>query len=454
MGWDFATDPAFQERLDWVKGFVKEELEPLEVVFPDQEFLPLDDVRSKVVGPLQDEVRARSLWAPHLPKEFGGQGFTAVELCLLNEILGRSTWASIVFGTMAPDTGNSEILEKFGTAEQKATYLQPLRDGEIRSCFSVTEPQGGGDPKVFTTTAVRDGDDWVINGRKYFSSNADIAEFLIVMAITNPDVPVHRGASLFIVPRGTAGISFEGNHALFGSNPWAAHHALLRYDNVRVPADALLGELDGGFAVMQTRMGGGRLHMSMRAIGLCQRMIDIMAERALSRTTQGSRLADKQFVQGYLTDSWSELLQFRLMVLHASWVVDTYGGGSTQARREIGAVKARMPYVTRGIAERTIQVLGALGTTEKMPVMQWLTNTMIFSLADGPTEVHKVNLARSLFKDFAPYEGDWPSEFLDDRLARARAKYGAVLDQIPYTPSPVVPNWQQRPVWQSAPTPA
>jgi alkylation response protein AidB-like acyl-CoA dehydrogenase len=427
MAWDFSTDPVFQEKLAWVDDFVRTELEPLEVIFPDQEFLPLDTTRKKIVKPLQDEVRKRDLWAPHLSKELGGQGFSAVDLCLLNEILGRSTWASIVFGTMAPDTGNAEILEKFGTAQQKETYLQPLLDGEIRSCFSVTEPQGGGDPKVFTTTAVRDGDGWVINGRKYFSSNADIAEFLIVMAVTNPEVKVHHGASLFVVPRGTEGITFEGNHPLFGAEPWGAHHGLLRYENVRVPADAILGEENKGFEVMQTRMAGGRLHMSMRAIGLCQRMIEIMGERAQSRFTQGSKLIDK------------------LMVLHASWVVDTQGGEA--ARREIGAVKARMPYITRDIAQRTIQVLGALGTTEMMPVMRWLMSTMVFSLADGPTEVHKVNLGRSLFRDFSPYEGDWPTEFYENRLARAKAKHAGTIEQIPYTPTPVVPNWQAAQEW-------
>ena len=184
----------------WIRDFVREEVEPLEVLFPGCEFLPLDDERRRIVDPLKQQVRDQGLWAPHLGPELGGQGFGAVKLTLINEILGRATWASIVFGTQAPDTGNAEILARFGTQEQKDRYLAGLLSGEIFSCFSMTEPQGGSDPRVFTTRAVRDGDDWVINGRKYWSSNASVASFFIVVAITDPDVPVHKGASTFLVP--------------------------------------------------------------------------------------------------------------------------------------------------------------------------------------------------------------------------------------------------------------
>ena len=206
MAWDFSTEPEFAKKLDWIREFVREEVEPLEVLFPGCEFLPLNDERRKIVDPLKQQVRDQGLWAPHLGPELGGQGFGAVKLTLINEILGRSPWAPIVFGTQAPDTGNAEIIARFGTQNQKDRYLSGLLSGEIFSCFSMTEPQGGADPRVFTTRAVRDGDDWVITGRKYFSSNASVASFFIVVAITNPDVAVHHGASTFLIPADTPGL--------------------------------------------------------------------------------------------------------------------------------------------------------------------------------------------------------------------------------------------------------
>ena len=238
MAWDFSTEPEFEKKLDWIRDFVRDEVEPLEVLFPGCEFLPLDDERRRIVDPLKQQVRDQGLWAPHLGPELGGQGFGAVKLTLINEILGRSTWAPIVFGTQAPDTGNAEILARFGTQEQKDRYLAGLLSGEIFSCFSMTEPQGGSDPRVFTTRAVREaeGEHWVINGRKYFSSNASVASFFIVVAITDPDVPVHRGASTFLIPAGTPGLNIEATHHLVGSPPHEPGHSLVHYDNVRVPA--------------------------------------------------------------------------------------------------------------------------------------------------------------------------------------------------------------------------
>ena len=206
MTWDFSTDAEFSKKLDWIRNFVRDEVEPLDALFPGCEYLPLDEQRRKIVDPLKQRVREQGLWAPHLGPELGGQGFGAVKLTLINEILGRTAWGPIVFGTQAPDTGNAEILARFGTQEQKDCYLEGLLSGEIFSCFSMTEPQGGADPRVFTTHAVRDGDEWVITGRKYFSSNASVAAFFIVVAITDPDVPVHRGTSTFLIDAGTPGL--------------------------------------------------------------------------------------------------------------------------------------------------------------------------------------------------------------------------------------------------------
>lgn len=432
MAWDFSTEPEFEPKLAWIRDFVHDEVEPLEVAFPGCEFLPLDDERRAIVDPLKQQVREQGLWAPHLGPDLGGQGFGAVKLTLINEILGRSSWAPIVFGTQAPDTGNAEILARFGTDEQKDSYLAGLLSGEIFSCFSMTEPQGGSDPRVFTTRAVREGDDWVINGRKYFSSNATVASFFIVVAITDPDVPVHRGASTFLIPAGTPGLDIEATHHLFGSLPHEAGHSLIRYDNVRVPATAMLGEPGHGFEILQARLAGGRIHHAMRSIGVAQRALDMMAHRAKSRYTQGSSLAEKQLVQAFIADSYAELLQFRLTVLHAAWLIDT--AGEHAARKEIGVCKILASQVLKSIGLRAIQVHGAMGLTEQLPLANVLLGGVALGLADGPTEAHKVNLARMVLKGYQPEDPEWPSEFMDNRIADAKAKYGDRLDRIPALP--------------------
>src|SRR3954449_5067494 len=300
MAWDFDTDPEFQAKLDWADEFVREEVEPLDLLWPDRVFTPLDDKLRKVVDPLKQEVRRQKLWATHLGPELGGEGYGQLKLALLNEILGRSMWAPVVFGCQAPDTGNAEILAHYGTPEQKERYLRPLLDGELFSCYSMTEPHAGADPTLFTTSAAKDGDEWVINGRKFFSSNADTASFLIVMAVTNADAGAYRGMSMLVVPTDTPGVKIERRIGLFGEAPGERHHALIHYDNVRVPPDALLGGEGQAFAIAQPRLGGGRVHHAMRTIGLAQRALDMMCERAISRQVSGSRLADKQFVQGYI----------------------------------------------------------------------------------------------------------------------------------------------------------
>jgi acyl-CoA dehydrogenase len=432
MAWDFSTEPEFEEKLDWIRTFVRDEVEPLDTLFPNCAFLPLDDERRPFVDPLKQQVRDRGLWAPHLGPELGGQGFGAVKLTLINEILGRSSWAPIIFGTHAPDTGNAEILARFGTQEQKDRYLTALLSGEIFSCFSMTEPQGGSDPRVFTTTAVRDGDEWVLNGRKYFSSNASVASFFIIVAITDPDVPVHKGASTFLVPAGTPGMVIEATHQLFGAPSYDPGHSLIRYDNMRVPAEAMLGEPGQGFAVAQSRLAGGRIHHAMRTIGLAQHAIDMMATRAKSRFTQGSSLADKQLVQAYIADSYTELMPFRLAVLHAAWLIDTQG--EPAARAEIGACKILASKVLESIARRAIQVHGAIGVSEQLPLANMLLGGIVLGMADGPSEAHKVNLARLLLKSYEAGDPEWPSEFLDNRVAAVQAKYGDRVDRVPAVP--------------------
>jgi acyl-CoA dehydrogenase len=434
MAWDFSTEPEFQEKLDWARRFIDEEVQPLEVLFPESGYLPLDDTRRKVVDPLKQQVRDQGLWAAHLPPSLGGQGYGAMKLALLNEILGRvSVWGSIVFGTQAPDTGNAEIIARYGTDEQKRRYLRPLLDGEIFSCFSMTEPQGGADPNVFTTRAVRDGDEWVIDGQKYWSSNASVASFFIIMAITNPDVPVHRGASMFLVPAETPGVRQAARHQLYGHPDFSSGHGLMSYENLRVPADAMLGAEGSGFEIAQSRLAGGRIHHAMRSVGLCQRAIDMMGERAVSRFTQGSRLADKQFVQGYMADSVTELMQFRLAVFYAAWKIDQEGEHA--CRKEIAALKIATPRVIESIVRRSIQVHGGLGLTEEMPLARDYVTGMVLGLADGPTEVHQMNLARAVLKGYEPAPGMWPTGSREVVLEGLRAKYAGIVEPIPYVPT-------------------
>ena len=270
----------------------------------------------------------------------------------------------------------------------------------------MTEPQGGSDPQVFTTRAVREGDDWIINGCKYWSSNASVASFFIVVAITNPDVAVHKGASTFLVPKDTPG-SWSNHPPPRRLAQARSGHSLVRYDNVRVPASAMLGEEGGGFGVAQSRLAGGRLHHAMRSIGVAQRAIDMMGRRAKSRFTQGSVLADKQLIQGVRRRLTIELAQFRLLVLHAAWLVDTQGEHA--AREAIAACKIQTANVLKSIGLRAIQVHGGLGLTDQMPLSSVLFGGIALGLADGPTEAHKVNLARMVLRATNPRTRSGPA---------------------------------------------
>jgi len=427
MGWDFETDPEFQAKLDWADEFVREEVEPLDMVWGGLEYHPLDDVRRKAIDPLKAQVRAQKLWAAHLGPELGGEGYGQLRLALLNEILGRSSWAPIVFGTQAPDTGNAEIIAHYGTPEQKERYLRPLLEGEMFSCYSMTEPHAGADPTMFKCRAELDGDEWVINGWKFFSSNASTASFFIVMAVTDPDVSAYRGMSMFLVPADTKGINIVRNLGVGTESGAHGSHALIHYEDVRVPADAVLGGPGQAFAIAQTRLGGGRIHHAMRTIGLSKKAFDMMCERALSRETQGSLLADKQFVQGYIADSYAQLMQFRLFVLYTAWTIDKYQD-YRRVRKDIAAVKALLPGVLQDISQRAMQVHGALGVTSEMPfVRMWLAGASL-GLADGPTEVHKVTVARQVLRDYRPSEDLWPTEHIPKKVAAAREKYAEYLE--------------------------
>jgi len=427
--WDFSTEPEFQAKLDWMKRFVEEECYDLDVLFP-QHGAPYD-VKNKparaILKPLQAEVKKQRLWACHLGPELGGEGYGQMKLALMNEILGRSYWASTVFGTQAPDTGNAEILAMFGTQEQKDRYLVPLLENDIVSCFSMTEPHAGADPGEFICKAWREGDEWVIEGEKWFSSNARYAAFLIIMAVTNPEASNSGKMSMFIVPTDTPGIEIVRNVGVIDEDPTEDHgiHGYMRYNKVRVPLDAMLGGPGEGFKVAQARLGGGRVHHAMRTVGRCQRAIEMMTERAVSRRTKGRMLGDHQFVQGMIADSVIELEQFRLMVLKTAWIIDTQPHGA--ARTHIAMCKVAMAKVMHDIAQRAIQIHGSLGATNEMPLGSLYLGAISLGLADGPTEVHKVQVAKAALGMAKPAPGLFPSEHLPTRRAAALEKYGHIL---------------------------
>ncbi|GAA3513510.1 acyl-CoA dehydrogenase family protein [Aeromicrobium panaciterrae] len=429
MSWDFETEPEFQAKLDWIDAFVRDEIEPLELL---GEFHPADKSSSAtttLIRGLQDQVKAQGLWACHLGPELGGQGYGQVKLALMNEIVGRSQWAPYVFGSQAPDSGNAEILAHFGTDEQKATYLQPLLDGEISSCYSMTEPQvSGSDPTLQKTTAILDGAEWVVNGEKWFQTNAQYADFFIVMAVTEPDVEdPYRRMSLVIVPAETPGVEFVRHLEVAGEGSARTSHSYLKFTDVRVPAANLLGERGGAFAIAQTRLGGGRIHHAMRAIGRARQAFDMLCERAVSRDVRQGRLSGMQMTQEKIADSWIEIEQFRLLVLRTAWLIDRHQDYK-MVRKDISAVKVAMPAVLHNVAQRAMHLHGALGVSDELPLASMAHIAEVMGIVDGPTEVHKILLARELLKNYTPVEGPWPTAHIPTRREAAREKYAELLE--------------------------
>ena len=424
MAWDFETDPEFQKKLDWIEEFMREEVEPVSHLGMAAYS---GEGRERLIKPLQAKVKEQGLWACHLGPELGGQGFGQVKLALINEKLGRNSLAPSVFGCQAPDTGNAEIIAHYGTDEQKEKWLRPLLDGEIRSAFSMSEPTGGSDPLTFRTTAVLEGNEWVINGEKWFSTGARWSTILIVYAVTDPDAKdPYRRMSMFIVPTKTPGVEIIRN---VGVGETDGSEGYVRYNNVRVPYEALLGGRGMAFVIGQTRLGGGRVHHAMRTVGACRHALDLMCQRAVSRTTREGRLADYQMVQEQIADSWIQLEQFRLLVLRTAWLIDKHKDYQ-KVRKDIAAVKVAMPKVYHDIAAKALHIHGALGVSNEMPFMGMLTSAMVMGIADGPTEVHKVTVAKQVLKDYRPDQDLFPSYHLPKLREAALDKYGSAIEDL------------------------
>ena len=299
-----------------------------------------------------------------------------------------------------------------------------------------TEPQAGSDPGEFTCRAHRDGDEWVINGEKWFASNFVYAEFLIVMVITNPDVPVYQGSSMMLVPKDTPGMELVRNvHLGGGASGDDAGHAYLRFTDARVPAENLLGDEGSGFKIAQTRLGGGRVHHGMRSVGQAQRALDMMCERVLSRETKGSLIGEKQSIQHWIADSWIQIQQFRLQVLHTAWLIDRGvrdsadgKGDYARIRQHIAGVKVATPKVLIDVVYRALHAHGSLGVSNEMPLVGMWMSAPVMGIADGPTEVHKDTIAKTVLKQYRPAEGLFPSQHIPTRTDAARAHVEARIE--------------------------
>jgi len=421
VGWDFETDAEFAGQLAWMRAFIDRELIPLEPIFDE---LPQEEWRL-AKGYLQDQVKAQGLWGAFLGPELGGSGFGQLKLALMSEIIGRCMMSMTIFGVQAPDSGNMELLAHGATDGQKERWLWPNLRGEISSAFALTEPFfAGSDPTVIGTTAIADGDEWVINGRKWFITNASVADIILVFAETSPDGRPHHHASVFIVPAGTPGMEIVRDIGTM-AHPDVAYgrpgnHAEIVFRDCRVPADHLIGQPGDGFVLAQQRLGGGRIHHAMRWLGMAQRSLDIMGERAVSRTSHGKLLAQHQMIQDYFALSHTEIQAARLLTFQTAWKVDKYGAAAVRA--DLGMVKAHVSKVVLAVLDRTIQVCGALGYSSDLPVEAWYRSTRFGPIGDGPDELHKSVLARTLLKEYRPVEG-WPTEHIPSRRPAAQERW-------------------------------
>jgi acyl-CoA dehydrogenase len=390
---DFSPSPRVEELRGRIDAFLDEHLYPVEL----EALRALDEeVGPGVAYPailveLRERARADGLWNLFMPDEEHGAGLTNWEYGMLCEAMGRSLVAPMVFNCSAPDTGNMEILAEHGTAEQKERWLRPLLDGEIRSCFSMTEPEvSGSDPTLLRGRAELDGGEWVIDAHKWFTSGAVGASVAIAMVVTDPDAAPHKRASMILVPTDAPGFNLIRPVPVMGHSGGPGH-CEIRYESCRVPEANLLGARGAGFKIAQDRLGPGRIHHCMRAIGAAERALEMMCRRANQRDSFGGKLGEKQFVQDFIARSRIEIDGARLMVLNAAWRMDAYG--KREARQEISMTKVVAANVCMDVLDRAIQVHGALGVSDDTPLALMWRSLRMLRLADGPDEVHKMVIA-------------------------------------------------------------
>jgi acyl-CoA dehydrogenase len=387
------------DRREQVRSFMEEHVYPNESALARE-----DEAADALVASLRQEAKDAGLWAPHLPPEAGGSGSGFLEYAYLNEEIGRSMYAQLVFGCQAPDAGNGEILHLFGTERQKKEFLEPLVSGVTRSFFGMTEPEvSGSDPTGLRGRAVRNGDEWAINAHKWFSSGADGAGFGIVMVVTEPDADPHRRASMILVPTDAPGYELVRKIPVMGheGRGWGTH-CETRFTDVRVPFENVLGEPGDGFRIAQKRLGPGRIHHVMRWLGQMQRAFDLMCSYSLARKTFGEPLADKQTVQNWIAESAAEIQACRLLTMQAAQRIDD----GDEARVEVSALKFYAAKVLNDVIDRALQVHGGLGMTEDTPLASMWRQARAGRIYDGPDEVHKMVVARRVLRAYAD-GGTW-----------------------------------------------
>lgn len=396
-------DFSISEEMSYLLGNVEEVLEreviPLESAFLSKGFYALEPA----IESARRKVKEMGLWAPQVPRELGGLGLSLLEHGLLSEVLGKSPLGHYVFGCQAPDAGNIEILHKYGTEEQKRTYLEPLSAGRIRSCFSMTEPDApGSNPTQLFCKAESEGDDYVISGRKWFTSAADGAAFAIVMAVTNPDAPAHLRASQIIVPTDTPGFERVRNISIMGKpGDGYSSHAEIAYNDCRVPKSNRLGPEGKGFLIAQERLGPGRIHHCMRWLGIAERAFELMCERAVSRKIDNIELlGQKGIVQAWIAESRAAMNAARLAVLETAWKIDKHG--FAEVKDSISLIKFHVAGVMLSVVDKAIQVHGALGITDDTVLSYFYAHERGARIYDGPDEVHKISAARHILKRFMP----------------------------------------------------
>ena len=395
---NFETSEKMKAVLEMINEFVDKELIPMENEFRSKDFRELlPELKKK-----RDMVKKMELWGPNIPKEYGGMGLDLMDHALVSEALGRSPLGHYVFNCQAPDAGNIEILHLHGTEEQKKEYLKPLIDGDIRSCFSMTEvDMPGSNPVMLETTAVKDGDDYVINGHKWYTTAADGAKFAICMAVTNPEAPQYLQASMIIVPTDTPGFNLVRNIPVMGheGSDYFSHGEII-YQNCRVPRKNLLGAEGQGFVMAQDRLGPGRIHHCMRWLGICSRAFDMMCRRANERkiTPDGKTLASRQIIQQWVADSAAEIQAARLMTLYAAWRMET--AGHKEARDDVSMIKYVVANTMQRVVDRALQVHGGLGMTDDTVIAFFFRHERAARIYDGADEVHKAALATRILRSY------------------------------------------------------
>jgi acyl-CoA dehydrogenase len=393
---DFEQSPKVTALAERLSEFVEEQVKPAEPLY-QQQLAEAGDLsfQPAVMEDLKAEAQRRGLWNLFLPDERYGAGLTNLEYAPLAEITGSSPLAAEAVNCSAPDTGNMEILAQFGTSEQQERWLRPLLDGEIRSCFAMTEPEvASSDATNIRSEIVADGDEYVINGRKWWSSGMGWSRcrFAIFMGRTDPDAPPHRQQSMVIVPLDTPGVRIVRDLPVFGYHHPKGGHAEAVYENVRVPRSNLLGEEGGGFAIAQARLGPGRIHHCMRALGAAERALSLLCERVQRRVAWGRPLAEQGVIQEWIADSRIEIEQARLLVLKTAYLMDTVGNKG--ARIEIAAIKVAVPNVALRVIDRAIQAHGGGGVSDDFPLAAMWADVRTLRIADGPDEVHRMSIAR------------------------------------------------------------